>query len=131
MIELKQYYLVKFRNGNFGIVLTDVPEDNHPHAIMTGDNSWIIVTDDKSWLDSTNYTDNLLIEPSSIEGYKNDLTIDEYDIMAIYDNPFYIGNTLSFNPKYRELLWERKPKRKMTLNQIQKELGYEIEIVEE
>ena len=122
MIELKQYYLIKFRNGNFGIVLTDVIQDNQ---------SYVIVTDDESWLDSTNYTDNLLIEPSSIEGYRGDPTVDEYDIMAVYSNPYYIGNTFSFKPQYRPLLWERKPKRKMTLNQIQKELGYEIKIVEE
>lgn len=51
-------------------------------------------------------------------------------IVAIYG---YTHNRflLDCSPKDRELLWERKEPKKMTVAEICKELGYDVEIVKE
>lgn len=63
---------------------------------------------------------------SSIGNYSDDLTHNyntDYDIMRIYC-VFGIGINL------REVIWERDEAKEMTLEQINKALGYKVKVVE-
>lgn len=72
-----------------------------------------------SALDSTVYDDNLVF----LNPYKNN------DIVKIYE----INECCTFEKLENNLnlIWERKEPKKMTVSEIAKELGYEVEIVKE
>ena len=53
----------------------------------------------------------------------------DFDVMKIYTSKAFILNSL-FNDKYLECIWERKEPKKMTLEQISKALGYEVEVID-
>ena len=53
----------------------------------------------------------------------------DFDVMKIYTSKAFILNSL-FNDKYLECIWERKEPKKMTLAQISKALGYEVEVID-
>ena len=53
----------------------------------------------------------------------------DFDVMKIYTSKAFILNNL-FNDNYLECIWERKELKKMTLAQISKALGYEVEIID-
>ena len=53
----------------------------------------------------------------------------DFDVMKIYTSKAFTLNNL-FNDKYLECIWERKEPKKMTLEQISKALGYEVEIID-
>ena len=66
------------------------------------------------------------------DDFTNNLThisLHKLDIMRIYKEISRI-NALHYNYKDLGIIWERKPK-KMTKEEIEEALGYEIEIVEE
>ena len=75
----------------------------------------------------------------SSSSYNNDLTVKskdrEFDIMKVYvqNNGEYIdGSVLKKDAiKYMDKIWERKEKKKMTVSEICKELGYDVEIIKE
>lgn len=75
----------------------------------------------------------------SRNNYKNDLTArsnnKEFDIMEVYaqnNGNFLDGAVLKKDElKNMDLIWKREEKRKMTVSEICKELGYDIEIVKE
>ena len=60
---------------------------------------------------------------------KNKYFNKEFDVMKIYTSKAFILNNL-FNDNYLECIWERKEPKKMTLAQISKELGYEVEVID-
>ena len=67
----------------------------------------------------------------SISQFANDLSGSkyEYTIDKIYQTTGYSFETL-FDNNYLTLIWEReKPAKKMTVEEIEKELGYKVEIV--
>ena len=53
----------------------------------------------------------------------------DFDVMKIYTSKAFILNSL-FNDDYLECIWERKEPKKMTLAQISKALGYEVEVID-
>ena len=53
----------------------------------------------------------------------------DFDVMKIYTSNALILNNL-FNDNYLECIWERKEPKKMTLAQISKALGYEVEVID-
>ena len=53
----------------------------------------------------------------------------DFDVMKIYTSKAFILNNL-FNDNYLECIWERKESKKMTLAQISKALGYEVEVID-
>ena len=64
------------------------------------------------------------------DDFTNDLTnrgLRKFDIVRIYEEIPRIG---ALHYKELDIIWERKPK-KMTKEEIEKALGYEIEIIEE
>lgn len=122
-ILLKEYYLVEFRYGGYGLVVKLLHSFNNSLAISCEDNTFLDLEED--------YTDDLLIEEDLVEGYEGDNTIDPYDIVKIYGFPAHTGLLVNKTPKTRTMIWERRSIKKMTKKQIEKELGYEIEIIEE
>ena len=64
------------------------------------------------------------------DDFTSDLTnrgLRKFDIVRIYEEIPRIG---ALHYKDLDIIWERKPK-KMTKEEIEKALGYEIEIIEE
>jgi hypothetical protein len=59
----------------------------------------------------------------------------EYEIQAVFEPRYYKATLMSVRDDednyYFTKLWERPTKKKMTKSEIEKELGYEIEIVDE
>lgn len=110
--DLKAGYLIEFRNGLKGVV---VRRWNDDLAIMCIDDC---VYD----LDSD---------------FGKDMTFDfgrHGDIMKIYSQPDGVSDCMlskMFNPFVRKLLWERNEIKKMTLQDIRDQLGYDFELVED
>lgn len=113
--DIKPGYLVQLRNGEISIV-TVVQGDETPELVLV------------SYIDKWLY----------LNDFNNDLTIDDkpdLDVVKIYGYSKYAYNSLKFITDYRPLLWERKAKesepKRLTASEIEKELGYKIEIVSE
>lgn len=117
--DLKTGMRIILRNGQEYIVLEDVIT---PYEEGKED-MYILVNG--GWMSSNSYNDDLTCKGNSRD----------YDIMEVYaqNNGEYIdGSVLDKNAlKYMDKIWERKEKRKMTVSEICKELGYDIEIVKE
>lgn len=116
--DLKTGMRIILRNGQEYIVLNNVITPYERKEDM-----YILV--DGGWMSSSSYNDDLTCKGDS----------KEYDIMKVYaqNNGNYLdGDVLQRNAiKNMDLIWERKEKRKMTVAQICKELGYDIEIIKE
>ena len=54
---------------------------------------------------------------------------EDFDIMKIYESNACVLRNL-FNNDYLDCIWERKEPKKMTLEQISKALGYEVEVID-
>ena len=117
--DLKTGMRIILRNGQECIVLEDVIT---PYEEGKED-MYILVNG--GWMSSNSYNDDLTCKGNSRD----------YDIMEVYaqNNGEHIdGSVLDKNAlKYMDKIWERKEKRKMTVSEICKELGYDIEIVKE
>ena len=105
--DLKFGYVVELRDGTFGMI---AESQDRP----------IIIDKDKVYIPLINYKDNF--ENKYNKGI---------DIMKVYGYNFYECFALKISKDDRELLWERKEKRKMTVSEICKELGYDVEIIKE
>lgn len=70
-------------------------------------------------------------EWTTLRHYRDDLLHDIYNDLDIVE--IYATNHGTFNDmiEFGRLIWKRENKKKMTVSQIEKELGYEIEIVRE
>lgn len=97
--DLENKMVVELRNGLKGIIV-----DN----LIIGKNFFSDLTDYND--DLTNFTDNL-------------------DIIKVYDTWAYMGFEDYLNNSNLALIWERKEPVKMTKEEIESKLGYEIEIV--
>jgi len=52
-----------------------------------------------------------------------------FDIMEIYSCPMNLNKFMNTDKEGRTLLWRRAVPKKMTISEIENELGYEIEVV--
>jgi len=120
--DLRCGYLVKLRNGEFLLV-----------ARAMGFTK-ILVSESGSWMYLSEYADDLTKRTPggfSMEFLQvcNDLDIVEvYGLikgMAMYGETLHAVDTT----KHRDLLWERKNPVKMTMEELCKTLGFEVEIV--
>lgn len=107
--DLKPCMVAKIRDGKTAIIS------------MSQDNGMVMNSDNGCWVGLGNYSDTL---ESSVTN--------QHDVVEVYgfSKMPYRANEISTND--RELLFKReepKPKRKMTIDEICKELGEEIEIV--
>lgn len=107
-IDLSVDYLVETRDGQFGLIMA---KKDFEMFISFLDRGFLV----------DHYHDDLIVKSP----WKHDL-----DIMKIYGLPSLVsGYSSLFSPQSRDLLWERKERKKMTLEQIEEALGYEIELV--
>ena len=119
--DLKTGMRIILRNGQEYIVLKNVVT---PYKYEGEQDMYISIAGD--WMSSSSYNDDLTCKED--DDYK-------YDIIKVYaqNNGDYIsGSVLQKNEiRNMNLIWERKEKRKMTVSEICKELGYDVEIVKE
>ena len=83
------------------------------------------------WMSFDDYDDDLRFHDPEGDGYGEDRC---YDIKEVYSPLYYAWTLLSvhnktFTDKFTKV-WER-PRKKMTQIEIEKELGYEIEIIDD
>lgn len=104
-MELKEGMIVECRNKN--------------RYLLRQVNDELIGSNFDGWIKAI-YNENLC------ENYYHDET---FDIMKIYKSKSPKLENL-FDNIYLECIWERKEPKKMTLAQINKALGYEVEVVD-
>lgn len=80
------------------------------------------VNANQGWMRFCDYTYTLEDkDPNSLSG--------DWTIVAVYGYSRHIITAYTFDTHHRELLWKREEAKKMTVEEIEKELGYKIEIV--
>ena len=116
--DLKVGYVVRYRNGNLRMVM--------PYA-----GGLVFTAIDGQWLNiSTEINDDLTAVPWPVGPQANN----SLDVMEVYGLNRYGNSTLHISTENRELLWkreEKKPVKKMTVSEIEKALGYKVEVVAE
>ena len=113
--DLKVGYVVKYRNGNLRMVMP-----------YTG--GLVLTSIDGQWLSIGTDLDDDLTEKRDIFGGGGSL-----DVMEVYGLTRYGTGTCYISTDNRELLWKReeKPAKKMTVSEIEKALGYKVEVIAE
>lgn len=111
--DLKVGYVVKYRNGNLRMVM--------PYL-----GGLVLTSIDGSWLNIDTELNNDLTGTRVIFGVD-----DTFDVMEVYGLNTYGSYTCHISTDNRELLWKReeKPAKKMTVSEIEKALGYKVEVV--
>lgn len=111
--DLKPGYVVALRSGLLGMIM---PWDT--------DSDLVIAYRDARTRDGFDV----------LRSYRDDLTYiyddTSVDIVKVYGYSKLVQKTLDITRDYRELLWDRAPK-KMTVKEICDALGYNVEIVKE
>lgn len=110
--DLKVGYVVKYRNGNLRMVMP-----------LEG-GTLVLTSDDGSWLHSEDVNDDL-----TCRRVKWGEPTDSLDIMEVYGWSGWPSNAMYVATAGRKLLWKREDPKKMTVSEIEKELGYKIEVV--
>ena len=106
-MELKEGMIVECRNG-----------DRYLLRNVRGD---LILSANKGWVEYV-YDNNFIDICEDAKAFNGD-----YDIMKIYESKAYVLEDL-FDNNCLTCIWERKEPKKMTLEQISKALGYEVEV---
>lgn len=79
-----------------------------------------ILVNDNSWLDLSHYNDDLTRYTWMCDSYR--------DIVKVYETNR--SQTLDDMRKNKKLIWDRNAYTEMTIEEVQKELGYKIKIIE-
>lgn len=108
--DLKPGYVVKFRNGNYAMVL------------LFGTGNLCAVTACRTWM---NIFGEIREDLTSKCGY------DDCDITEVYGYDEYAYKSRDIDIENRPLLWKRSEPKKMTVKEICETLGYDVEIVKE
>jgi hypothetical protein len=110
--DLKVGYVVKYRNGNLRMVM--------PYA-----GGLVLTALDGTWLDIGAGLYNDLTEKGL---FFNDGSL---DVMEVYGLNKMVYRICEISTDNRELLWKReeKPAKKMTVAEIEKALGYKVEVI--
>lgn len=116
--DLKSGFVVKLRNGE------------HRMVMRAGGFTKILVNPSTgAWEYLSSWNNDL----RSTRVYPATNLLDKkHDIMAVYGlvkGPAFYAGVLQAATGCRELLWERKEAKKLTVEEISKMLGYEVEIV--
>lgn len=115
--DLKTGMTVKLRNGDLYKVLKDVD------TLLYGHQDIFFANKEIGFIHGNFFDDNLICIGSApcIDGHT-------LDIIEIYD---YInnGNILKFDTN--NILWKRPETKKMTVSEVEKILGYKVEIISE
>jgi len=108
--DLQCGYLVLTNDGDYALIMNIRNTENNDTYMILG-------YDDKTYLRLSEFDEHL-----------KHLTDHTYDIIAVYDFPQSCNSKL-YSISTRKLLFDNR--KKMTIKEIEKELGYQIKIVEE
>ena len=122
--DIKNGMHVITNNGEEYVILSDVyassqvNSHNTAHVIMAHING-------EGWMNFDKYTNDLRCDNGDFD----------YEIQAVFEPRYYSATLMSVrnveSDYYFTKLWERPTAKKMTKVEIEKELGYEIEIVDD
>lgn len=114
--DLKVGYVVQRRDGTLFMVVPVMSKGgaNNEYEMR-------IVDKEYHWDSIPKYSDDL----------KTDNNFTGFDIVKVYGFSKYANNCLQISTENRNLIWERKEeiKKEMTVEEIEKELGYSVKIV--
>lgn len=120
--------IVLLRNGTLAIVLPNRYSKNNISTFKIADDSRITcVTHCSSYKDNKNYEEN--------ESYEN-VNHEQYDVVKLWRLNDHNANNiladffLKRTAPSKDPIWTETPPKKMTKEEIEEELGYSIEIVE-
>lgn len=112
--DLKVGYVVKYRNGELRMVM--------PYS------RGLALTDlDGKWLNINTELNYDLTEVPCVPG----TTKNSLDIMEVYGLSAFGSTAYRISTFGRKLLWKREEAKKMTVAEIEKALGYKVEVVAE
>ena len=121
--DIKNGMHVITNNGEEYVILSDVyassqvNSHNTAHVIMAHING-------EGWMNFDKYTNDLRCESGHFD----------YEIQAVFEPKYYSATLMSVRSDYSNYnftkVWERPTRKKMTKIDIEKELGYEIEIID-
>ncbi len=121
--DIKNGMHVITNNGEEYVILSNiyassqVNNNNTAHVIMASING-------DGWMNFDKYTSDLRCDNNNFE----------YEIQAVFEPRYYSATLMSIrnveSDYYFTKLWERPQRKKMTKIDIEKELGYEIEIID-
>ena len=120
--DLKSGYIVKRRSGELRMVM------------RAGQFTKILVGAGGAWCYLSDYDAGLKRKHGQCctdEQLKHARTKDIVEVYGLLEGVRNYGETLALSTENRKLLWKRQEARKMTVSEIAKALGYEIEIVAE
>lgn len=111
--DLKVGYIVKLK------------ESTVPHMVaMNNVGDMGFVDKDGGWLNLNTYSKEL--------ADKLPILGSDWSVMEVYGYSYFIRDAYKFTTDNRKLLWKReeeKPAKKMTVAEIEKILGYKVEVV--
>ena len=108
--DLKTGMTVKYRNGSLAKVLKDVNTEYYGHqdVLFAGKNGF---------MNGDSYLEDLHAK-----------MFRDYDIIEIYQRP---GECVILDFDTSKLLWRREEVKKLTVAEVEAELGYKVEIISE
>lgn len=110
--DLKVGYVVKLKNST------------EPHMVgMNNAGEMGFVDKDGGWVRLEHYDEFLADKLPHMGG--------DWSVMEVYGYTKYVYDAYKFTTGNRELLWKREEAKKMTVAEIEKALGYSVEIVAE
>ncbi|UXQ88797.1 protein of unknown function DUF5320 [Tenacibaculum phage Larrie] len=111
--DLKTGFVIENRDGKFGLVMKDTSRGDVIAANLEKNV-------EKTWCTLSSYNEDLTSKSNKI-----------FDIVRVFDNLSRQSNNNAASLSDKgSLIWERPKPKKMTINDIEKELGYKIELVE-
>ena len=128
--EIKNGMHVITRSGDEYVIVSDIYAQGQIDDHNTSDVLMLLIGD-YGWMKFDEYNEDLTFHDEDGDGYEWDDTDREYDIVEVYTPKYYIYTLASITTDGDKFtrLWKRDVK-KMTKREIEKELGYEIEIVD-
>ena len=122
--DIKNGMHVITNNGTEYVILSDI----YASSQISGNNTAYTIMAEingEGWMNFDRYTHDLRCESGDFN----------YEIQAVFEPKFYSATLMSVRNVYSDYnftkVWERPIVKKMTKADIEKELGYEIEIVED
>lgn len=127
--DIKNGMHVITNNGNEYIIISGIEADKQIEETNTA-NIIMVQLDGNGWMPFDDYDDDLCYHDPEDDESDYDKY---YDIKTVYAPRFYAWTLISINEYSKDKftkVWER-PRKKMTQTDIERELGYEIEIIDD
>lgn len=115
--DLKEGMVVETYNGTLLLVINYYYDNTYSEMIFANNNSWIKV----------GHYNNDLTRMDFIKKYDENYNKSIKRVYRVKINKYNFENV--FNKDNLVLLWERPEKKEMTIEEIEKELGYKIKII--